>query len=94
MQEFLPRRGVETSWRAYLFPLGRNPKVYDCPVEKIEVYANGPGFNRATQKDPGAFRHNRRSIYGFADEHVALLDPSRIPCDTSSCWWTAKADPH
>lgn len=182
MQEFIPRIGIESSWRPYLFPLvGRNPKVYDCPVEKIEVYAKGPqgvvgefaageigfpsgigavnvhwntggpippfgrpagyennmcrmgsvespsrlilfgdghsdifkvwpndrwwiwkeignanspGFNRATQKDPGAFRHSRRSIYGFADGHVALLDPSRIPCNTNSCSWTAKADPH
>ena len=56
--------------------------------------ANGPGFNRATQKDPGAFRHNRRSNYAFADGRAALLDPAKIPCDTNSCWWSAKADPH
>ena len=56
--------------------------------------ANSPGFNRATQQDPGAFRHNRRSNYAFADGRVALMDPARIPCDTNQCWWSATADPH
>jgi prepilin-type N-terminal cleavage/methylation domain-containing protein/prepilin-type processing-associated H-X9-DG protein len=56
--------------------------------------ANSAGFNRAAEKDPGATRHNRRSNYAFADGHAAILDPSRIPCDTSSCWWSAKAKPH
>lgn len=32
----------ETSWRSYLFRyVGGNPQVYDCPVEKVEVYAKG-----------------------------------------------------
>src|SRR5437868_8327659 len=45
MQDFLPKKGIETSWRAYLFPLvGRSPKIFDCPVERKEVYASGkPG---------------------------------------------------
>ena len=45
IQDFIVRRGIETSWRAYLFPsVGRNPRLYDCPTEKKEVYANGkPG---------------------------------------------------
>jgi prepilin-type N-terminal cleavage/methylation domain-containing protein len=31
----------ESSWRAYLYPnVGQNPRVYDCPAEKNEVYAN------------------------------------------------------
>ena len=34
--------GVETSWRSYLYKhVGDNPSVYDCPVEKQEVYASG-----------------------------------------------------
>lgn len=33
--------GGESSWRAYLFRnVGQNPRVYDCPAEKVEVYAN------------------------------------------------------
>jgi prepilin-type N-terminal cleavage/methylation domain-containing protein/prepilin-type processing-associated H-X9-DG protein len=181
MQDYLASKGVETSWRAYLFQYVETGKTYDCPVEKKEVYANGnprligqfaageiampsgigavdvhwlrggapppfgrpaayennvcrwpkveapselilfgdghsdifgvwpydrwwiwkeigsansPGFNRATQRDPGAFRHARKSNYAFADGRAALLDPARIPCDTMRCWWSAKADPH
>jgi len=189
MQETLPG-GYETSWRSYLFNyVGKNPKVYDCPSEKEEVYAAGArakpkppvpalagqarsgeiellsglgavnvhwadsrstppfgrpagyennlcrwsrvdkpalliligdghsdinkiypndrwwiwkelgsstvaGFNRAAQRDPGAFRHNQRSNYAFGDGRVELLDPGRIPCNTSECWWSAKARPH
>lgn len=34
--------GFETSWRPYLFKyVGSSPRVYDCPAEKEEVYANG-----------------------------------------------------
>ena len=56
--------------------------------------ANNFGFNRATEKDPGAFRHNRQSIYALADGRATRLDPGRIPCDKNSCWWSAKASPH
>ncbi len=56
--------------------------------------ANDPGFNRAAENDPGTFRHNRKSNYGFADGHAMLLDPGAIPCDRNSCWWSAKANPH
>ncbi len=32
----------ETSWRSYLYRyVGENPNLYDCPVEKTEVYALG-----------------------------------------------------
>ncbi len=181
---------VESSWRSHLFQyVGRSPKVYDCPAEKVEVYANAkaasvktpspwvigqivsgeidipsgigavnvhwtqggaqppfgrpvgyenslcrssmiespsrvllfgdghsdvtggwpqdrwwiwkelgdnraPGFNRLAQGDKGAVRHNRRSNYGAADGHAELLDPARIPCNTSECWWSAQSDPH
>jgi len=41
MQETLTG-GIETSWRPYLFPLvGGKPQVFDCPMEKKQVYANG-----------------------------------------------------
>ena len=56
--------------------------------------ANSPGFNRVIQKDPGATRHARRSNYALADGSARLLDPNRIPCNTNSCWWSAKVDPH
>jgi prepilin-type N-terminal cleavage/methylation domain-containing protein/prepilin-type processing-associated H-X9-DG protein len=33
--------GGESSWRAYLYRnAGQNPRVYDCPAEKVEVYAS------------------------------------------------------
>jgi len=63
-------------------------------IWKVLGDANAAGFNRATQKDPGALRHSGRSNYGLADGHASLLDPARIPCDTSACWWSAKASPH
>lgn len=56
--------------------------------------ANNPGFNRLAQGDKGGVRHNRRSNYARADGSATLLDPARIPCDTNSCAWTAKVDPH
>jgi prepilin-type N-terminal cleavage/methylation domain-containing protein/prepilin-type processing-associated H-X9-DG protein len=56
--------------------------------------ANSPGFNRATQRDPGAFRHSRKSNYARADGSASLLDPNRILCTTSFCEWSAKVDPH
>ena len=56
--------------------------------------ANSMGFNRALQKDPGAFRHGGKSNYAFADGRVLLLDPAKIPCNKQECWWSAKACPH
>jgi prepilin-type processing-associated H-X9-DG protein len=41
IQAFLPA-GFETSWRSYVFQfVGKNTQVYDCPVEKEEVYSQG-----------------------------------------------------
>ncbi len=49
IQDLLPRGGGESSWRAYLFNLvGKNPKLYDCPAEKDEVYANAKPTNSKT----------------------------------------------
>jgi prepilin-type N-terminal cleavage/methylation domain-containing protein/prepilin-type processing-associated H-X9-DG protein len=39
----------ETSWRSYLYTyVGENPNIYDCPVEKSEVYARGRLTTSAT----------------------------------------------
>jgi prepilin-type processing-associated H-X9-DG protein len=183
IQERLPALGgIESSWRPYLFDyVGRNPVMFDCPVEKVEQYAKAgsaiagqfvageiskpsglgavnvhwesggaqppfgrpagyennlcrsgmveapvqlilfgdgnsdiyrvwpndrwwiwkevgssrsAGFNRAAQRDPGAFRHSGKSNYAMADGHAALLDPGKIPCNTAECWWSAKRSPH
>ena len=44
----------ETSWRSYLYRyVGKNPKVYDCPVEKEEVYANArPAGRKSGPQSP------------------------------------------
>ena len=92
-------QNVESPSQLILFGDGNSDIFKVWPNDRWWIWkeignANAPGFNRATQKDPGAFRHNRRSNYSFADGRAALLDPARIPCDTNSCWWSAKADPH
>jgi prepilin-type N-terminal cleavage/methylation domain-containing protein/prepilin-type processing-associated H-X9-DG protein len=51
--------GLETSWRYYLFThVGQTPAVFDCPSEKVEVYAkaklttnpNGPSMTQVLGK--------------------------------------------
>lgn len=38
--------GIESSWRPFLYPyLGKNPRMYDCPSEKQEVYASAKPSN-------------------------------------------------
>ena len=63
-------------------------------IWKEQGDANSMGFNRATENDPGAFRHSRRSNYAFGDGSASLLNPGAIPCNRSACWWSAKANPH
>lgn len=42
MQDVLPGGAGETSWRSYVFTyVGKNPQLYDCPTEKVEVYSLG-----------------------------------------------------
>lgn len=42
----------ESSWRAYLYTyVGKNPKLYDCPTEKVEMYANAKPTN-STKPSP------------------------------------------
>lgn len=49
IQDVLPQGGGESSWRAYLFNyVGKNPKIYDCPAEKEEVYASAKPSNSKT----------------------------------------------
>ena len=57
-------------------------------IWKEQGDANSMGFNRATENDPGTFRHNRKSNYSFGDAHASLLDPGQIPCNKNSCWWS------
>jgi prepilin-type N-terminal cleavage/methylation domain-containing protein/prepilin-type processing-associated H-X9-DG protein len=57
-------------------------------IWKEQGDANSKGFNRAAENDPGAFRHNRKSNYAFADGRASLLDPGRIPCNQYACWWS------
>jgi len=90
---------VEIASELILFGDGHSDIFGVWPYDRWWIWkevgnANGPGFNRATQRDPGAFRHSRKSNYAFADGRAALLDPAKIPCDTTRCWWSAKADPH
>jgi prepilin-type N-terminal cleavage/methylation domain-containing protein/prepilin-type processing-associated H-X9-DG protein len=41
--------GVETSWRYYLYRhVGDTPAIYDCPAEKVEVYAKARLTTRPT----------------------------------------------
>jgi type II secretory pathway pseudopilin PulG len=41
--------GGETSWRPYLYPYaGKNPRLFDCPAEREEVYANAKPPNSKT----------------------------------------------
>ncbi len=90
---------VESPSQLILFGDGNSDIFKVWPNDRWWIWkeigtANSRGFNRATQKDPGAFRHNRKSNYALADGRASLLDPAKIPCDTNSCWWSAKADPH
>src|SRR5687767_6891441 len=40
IQEMLTQPRIETSWRPYLFTyVGRSKAVYDCPIERKDVYA-------------------------------------------------------
>ena len=41
IQAQLPRGGGESSWRVHLFNyVGKAPRLYDCPAEKLEIYAS------------------------------------------------------
>jgi prepilin-type N-terminal cleavage/methylation domain-containing protein/prepilin-type processing-associated H-X9-DG protein len=59
-------------------------------IWKEQGDANSMGFNRATENDPGAFRHERKSNYAFGDGHAQLLDPGVIPCNNHSCSWSVR----
>jgi prepilin-type N-terminal cleavage/methylation domain-containing protein/prepilin-type processing-associated H-X9-DG protein len=42
MQEYLPLKRIETSWRPYLFKyVGNSASIFDCPTEKKDIYAKG-----------------------------------------------------
>ena len=90
---------IEAPSECILFGDGNSDITRVWPYDRWWIWkelgsANAPGFNRATQQDPGAFRHSRRSNYAMADGSATLLDPAKIPCNTTRCWWSTKADPH
>jgi prepilin-type N-terminal cleavage/methylation domain-containing protein/prepilin-type processing-associated H-X9-DG protein len=90
---------IDVPSECILFGDGNSDITRTWPYDRWWIWkelgsANAPGFNRATQQDPGAFRHSRRSNYAMADGSASLLDPAKIPCNTTRCWWSAKADPH
>jgi prepilin-type N-terminal cleavage/methylation domain-containing protein/prepilin-type processing-associated H-X9-DG protein len=48
IQDYIAAGNFETTWRSYLFTyVGKSGAVYDCPVEKVEVYALGSRANLA-----------------------------------------------
>jgi prepilin-type N-terminal cleavage/methylation domain-containing protein/prepilin-type processing-associated H-X9-DG protein len=53
-----------------------------------------PGFNRQTQQDYGAMRHEGRANYAFLDGHVRSCRPSEPRCDTYECWWALRPNLH
>lgn len=90
---------VEAPSRLLLFGDGHSDIFGVWPRDRWWIWkevgdANSPGFNRLTQGDKGAVRHNRKSNYALADGSATLLHPGKIPCNTTECWWSAKMDPH
>lgn len=91
--------GIESPARLILFGDGHSDVFGVWPQDRWWIWkeigsANGPGFNRLAQGDKGAVRHNRRSNYTLGDGSSRLLEPARIPCSTTECWWSTKSDPH
>ena len=90
---------IEAPVRLLLFGDG-NSDIYGVwPHDRWWIWkevgdANSAGFNRLIQGDKGAVRHNRKSNYAFADGSTRLLDPARIPCNRTECWWSVKVSPH
>lgn len=59
--------GGETTWRPFLFNyVGRSPKVFDCPAEKEEVYAEGR--RAGVKKGPG----NLAVLGEFTDAEIDI----------------------
>ncbi|MEW6158493.1 MAG: type II secretion system protein [Verrucomicrobiota bacterium] len=90
---------VESPSKVILFGDGHSDVFGVWPRDRWWIWkevgdANAPGFNRLTQGDKGAVRHQKKSNYALADGRATALDPARIPCNTTECWWSVKADPH
>ena len=90
---------IESPSRLLLFGDGNSDIHGVWPQDRWWIWkevgdANSAGFNRLAQGDKGAVRHNRKSNYGLAYGSATLLDPGRIPCNSSECWWSVKARPH
>ena len=89
---------IEKPTQVLLFGDGHSDVRLEWPNDRWWIWKydspNTVGFNRVAQGDKGAVRHNRRSDYARADGSATILDAGRIPCNTSECWWSVKADPH
>ena len=90
---------IEAPSQAIFFGDGHSDVFGVWPSDRWWIWkevgnANSPGFNRLAQGDKGAVRHSRRSNYALADGSGMLLDPGRISCNATECWWSVKADPH
>ena len=90
---------IEAPSQLILFGDGHSDVYGSYPQDRWWIWkelggANGPGFNRLAQGDPGAVRHLKKGNHAFADGSARLLAAARIPCNTNECWWSAKADPH
>jgi prepilin-type N-terminal cleavage/methylation domain-containing protein/prepilin-type processing-associated H-X9-DG protein len=91
--------GVESPSKLILFGDGNSDLYNSWPQDRWWIWKEvgdpgAPGFNRVAQGDKGAVRHQRRSNYAFADGSSSLWNAAMIPCNTSQCYWSAKADPH
>lgn len=76
--------GGETTWRPYLFAsAGKNPRIYDCPSEKEEVYSSGRPAGM--KKGSG----NRALIGAFAPSEIDI--PSGL--GAVNVHWTAGGAP-
>jgi prepilin-type N-terminal cleavage/methylation domain-containing protein len=77
IQDRFPQ-GFESSWRAYLYTyVGRNPRIYDCPAEREEVYASAkpPKSKTASPWVLGQFAQGEINIpsgLGAVDVHWIL----------------------
>jgi len=90
---------IEAPVKLLLFGDGNSDIYGTWPNDRWWIWkelgnANSLGFNRLAQGDKGAVRHDRRSNYARADGGAAVMNPTRIPCNTNECWWSARADPH
>jgi prepilin-type N-terminal cleavage/methylation domain-containing protein/prepilin-type processing-associated H-X9-DG protein len=109
-QEWLPPiqaaiPGGETCWRPFLFRYAASPGAYDCPAEKVEVYASGRPANMKTGNGNrtllGQFKDAELDIpSGLGAVNVHWTDPKGSPpfgrpagYENNLCRWSAVERP-